>query len=115
MIWNKVVGDDLLTRKPDWDELRDVVAKFYTCDACVSAYRKQVEHVVTHTNSVTKKRFVDDPTIMAWELANEPRPMRPAANDAYLKWINDTAAYIKSLDRNHLVTTGSEGWIGAGE
>jgi mannan endo-1,4-beta-mannosidase len=112
LIWNKVVDDDLLTRKPDWDELRDVVAKFYACDTCIATYRKQVEHVITHTNSVNKKRFVDDPTIMAWELANEPRPMRPAANDAYLEWINDSAAYIKSLDHDHLVTTGSEGWIG---
>ncbi|MBV9240516.1 MAG: cellulase family glycosylhydrolase [Acidobacteria bacterium] len=112
LIWNNVIGDDLLTRKPDWDELRDIVAKFYTCEACVAAYRRQVEYVITHTNGVTKKRYIDDPTIMAWELANEPRPMRPRANDAYLKWINDSAAYIKSLDHNHLVTTGSEGWIG---
>jgi len=112
LIWNHVISPDLLTRKPDWDELRDVVAKFYSCDACVAAYRKQVEYVVTHTNSVTGKSYIDDPTIMAWELANEPRPMRPVANDAYLKWINESAAYIKSLDHNHLVTTGSEGYIG---
>jgi mannan endo-1,4-beta-mannosidase len=112
LIWNKVVGDDLLTRRPDWDELRDVVAKFYTCDACKAEYRRQVEFVITHTNTVTKKRYIDDPTIMAWELANEPRPMRPAANDAYAKWIEESGAYIKSLDHNHLVTTGSEGWIG---
>lgn len=112
LIWNKVVGDDLLTRKPDWDELRDVVAKFYTCDACIDAYRKQVEYVVSHRNAVTKKRYIDDPTIMAWELANEPRPMRPFANDAYLTWINDSAAHIRSLDHKHLITAGSEGWIG---
>jgi len=93
-------------------ELRDIVAKFYTCNVCIAAYRKQVEYVITHTNTVTKKRYIDDPTIMAWELANEPRPMRPTANDAYFKWIIDSAAYIKSLDPNHLVTTGSEGWIG---
>ena len=112
LIWNKVISPDLLTRKPEWEELRDVVAKFYTCEPCIAAYRRQVEYVVTHTNAVSKKRYIDDPTIMSWELANEPRPMRSAMNDAYLKWINDSAAYIKSLDHNHLVTTGSEGWIG---
>jgi mannan endo-1,4-beta-mannosidase len=55
---------------------------------------------------------VDDPTIFAWELANEPRPMRPAANDEYKRWIADTAAFIKSKDKRHLVTLGHEGWIG---
>ncbi len=38
--------------------------------------------------------------------------MRPSANDAYLKWTSDTAAFIKGLDSRHLVTAGHEGWIG---
>lgn len=112
LIWNNVVSPDLLIRKPDWDELRDVVAKFYSCGACVAAYRKQAKFIISHTNTITHRRYIDDPTIMGWELANEPRPMRPAANDAYLTWIDHSAAYIKSLDHRHLVTTGSEGWIG---
>jgi len=112
LIWNKKIDSGLLTRKPEWDELRDAVARFYTCDACIMAYRAQVRMIVGHRNSVTGKRYIDDPTIMAWELANEPRPMRPASNDAYLKWIGDSAALIKELDRRHLVTTGHEGHIG---
>jgi mannan endo-1,4-beta-mannosidase len=38
--------------------------------------------------------------------------MRPSANAAYQKWIADTAAFIKSKDAHHLVTTGHEGRIG---
>jgi mannan endo-1,4-beta-mannosidase len=49
---------------------------------------------------------------MAWELANEPRPMRPEANDDYKRWISDTAAMIRFIDKRHLITTGHEGWIG---
>src|SRR5690606_38558298 len=49
---------------------------------------------------------------MAWQIANEPRPMRPAANDAYKKWIADTAALIKRLAKNHLDSIGHEGRIG---
>ncbi|MCC6329060.1 MAG: cellulase family glycosylhydrolase [Acidobacteria bacterium] len=112
LIWNKVIEDKWLTEKPTWDELRDNVAKFYTCEPCRSAYAKQAEFIITRTNKVTGRRYIDDPTIMAWELANEPRPMRPAANDTYSAWIKDTAAMIKRLDRKHLVTTGHEGWIG---
>jgi mannan endo-1,4-beta-mannosidase len=49
---------------------------------------------------------------MAWELANEPRPMRPSAEKEYKKWISETAAAIKKKDKNHMVCIGHEGWIG---
>jgi mannan endo-1,4-beta-mannosidase len=49
---------------------------------------------------------------MAWELANEPRPMRPSAINSYKKWISNSAAFIKKLDPNHLVTLGTEGYMG---
>lgn len=112
LIWNKVIDSQWLTDKPTWDELRDNVALFYTCESCKQGYRRQVELVLERRNSVNKLRYVDDPTIMAWELANEPRPMRPAANEAYKSWITDSAALIKRVDRRHLVTLGHEGRIG---
>src|SRR5690606_12279965 len=112
LIWNGIIERKWLTEKPDWDTLRDLVAKFYACEPCKAAYAKQAEFVITRTNKITGKRYIDDPTIMAWQIANEPRPMRPAANDAYKKWIADTAALIKRLDKNHLVSIGHEGRIG---
>jgi len=107
--WNGLVADSVMQRKLDWDELRDYTSKFYSCNECVDDYLKQVKLIVNRTNKVTNKKYSADPSIMAWELVNEPRPMRPAANEAYKAWINKTAAYIKSLDKNHLVTTGHEG------
>ncbi len=112
LIWNGVVSEEWLTKKPSWDELRDIVAKFYSCEPCIEGYERQVKLVLSRKNQYSKKRYVDDPTIMAWELANEPRPMRSAANDDYKRWINRTAALIRSIDKNHLITTGHEGWIG---
>jgi mannan endo-1,4-beta-mannosidase len=112
LTWNGRVPGEMTTRKLTWDEQRDTVAKFYTCEPCKQAYNKQVAFILDRTNKITKTRYIDDPTIMAWELANEPRPMRPASNDAYGKWISATAAMIKAKDRNHLITTGHEGWIG---
>ncbi len=112
LIWNKVVSDQWLTKKPDWDELRDIVSQFYSCEPCMKGYDEQLRLVVTRTNKVNGKKYINDPTVMAWELANEPRPMRPAANERYKQWISRTAKLIKSLDRNHMVTTGHEGWIG---
>lgn len=112
LIWNKVISADWLAKKPSWDELRDLSAKFYTCPPCIDAYNKQAEFVINRTNKITKKKYLNDPAIMAWELANEPRPMRPAANDAYRKWIANSAKLIRSLDKNHLITIGHEGRIG---
>lgn len=112
LIWNRSISDEWLTKKPTWDELRDLVAKFYSCDPCKTAYARQVELVLNRTNKITKKEYVNDPAIFAWELANEPRPMRPTANADYKKWIGDTAAFIRSKDPNHLITIGHEGWIG---
>ncbi|MBK7391690.1 MAG: cellulase family glycosylhydrolase [Chloracidobacterium sp.] len=112
LIWNGVIGEKWLTAKPTWDELRDNVAKFYSCAPCKAGYDEQVRLVLSRRNRYSGKLYTDDPAIMAWELANEPRPMRPSANEAYAKWIADSAALIKSLDKRHLVTTGHEGRIG---
>lgn len=112
LIWNGVISSDWLTKKPNWDELRDNTAMFYSCKPCKDAYFEQVRFVVSRTNKISGKKYTEDPAIMAWELANEPRPMRPAANEDYKKWIADSADFIKRLDPNHLVTTGHEGRIG---
>jgi mannan endo-1,4-beta-mannosidase len=56
---------------------------------------------------------VNDPAIMAWEIANEPRVFSEKNKPFFEAWIKETSAMIKSLDKNHLVTTGSEGQMGS--
>jgi mannan endo-1,4-beta-mannosidase len=111
--WNHLIPDSILRRKLGWDEMRDYVSKFYSCEKCMASYEKQIKLIVQRTNLITKKKYTDDPAIMAWEIANEPRPMRPAAIDMYEAFISRTASFIKSLDKHHLVTTGSEGEMGS--
>jgi mannan endo-1,4-beta-mannosidase len=86
----------------DYDVFINYVAKFYTCEECQAWYRSHIQFIIEHTNPYTGLQYRDDPAIFSWELANEPRKYP-------LSWINDTAAFIKSLDPNHMVTTGSEG------
>jgi mannan endo-1,4-beta-mannosidase len=112
LMWNGQVPDEQKTRKLEWDEQRDIVAKFYGCEPCKQAYNKQVDFILNRTNKFNKRKYIEDPAIMAWELANEPRPMRPSAENEYKKWIADTAARIKQKDKNHLVCIGHEGRIG---
>lgn len=113
--WNGLIADSALQPKLSWDEMRDQVSKFYTCNDCKEDYNQQVRYILGHTNKYNRKKYINDPTIMAWEMANEPRPMRPAAIDAYKEWITGTAALIKSLDNHHLVTIGTEGIMGTDE
>ncbi len=112
LLWNKKIDDSVLQRKISWDETRDLVSKFYICDACKEDYLKQVHKIVSRKNTISNIAYTNDPTIMSWQLANEPRPMRPAAIIDYKNWIATTAAYIKKLDPNHLVSIGTEGYIG---
>ena len=112
LIWNNKVPDDQKTRKLTWDEQRDIVSQFYSCEPCKESYNKQVNLILNRTNKYNRKKYTEETAIMAWELGNEPRPMRPRANDAYKKWIRDVAAMIKSKDKNHLVTIGHEGVMG---
>jgi mannan endo-1,4-beta-mannosidase len=86
----------------DYGIFMDYVSEFYACDECQTWYRDHIEAMIEHFNPYTGLKYRDDSTIFSWELANEPRRYP-------LSWINDTAAFIKSLDPNHMVTTGSEG------
>ena len=112
LIWNGKVPEDLKTRKLNWDEQRDLVSQFYGCAPCTEAYARQASLLLGRTNRYSKKKYTEDPAIMAWELANEPRPMRPAAAESYKRWVADVAALIKSKDKNHLVVVGHEGRMG---
>lgn len=112
LIWNGKVPDDRKTGKLTWDEQRDIVSQFYSCEPCKTGYNQQLNLIVSRTNKYNGKKYSDEPALMAWELANEPRPMRPFANDDYKKWIADVAAMLKSKDKNHLVTIGHEGLMG---
>jgi len=94
-----------------WDEVRKYTTQFYNCPSCQTALNNYITTILTHKNTINGKNYTDDPAIMAWEIANEPRPMMMDNIKAFQTWISNTAAHIKSIDKNHLLTTGSEGDI----
>ena len=110
--WNGLIDDSTFRNKIDWVELGNIISKFYDCEKCKAGYLKQLAYIIGHKNAISKKNYKDDPVIMAWELANEPRPMRASSIDSYEKFIRDAAAFIKSKDSRHLVTLGVEGYMG---
>ena len=94
----------------------DYGSAFYSTPKAVARFWDYVRMLVTRTNSITGVRYADDPTLMSWQLCNEPRPgVTPSIMEkvlpAYYKWIDDSAALIRSLDPHHMVSLGMEGTI----
>lgn len=96
-----------------WDAFSRYVSAFFECDACTRLFKDHLRHIITRTNYYTQKKYSEDPAILSWQIANEPRPMGGQNKAAYAAWLKEMAAYIKSLDPNHLVSTGSEGEAGS--
>jgi len=90
-----------------WLKYMKFSARFFKNPAAQAAYFKHLEVIINRTNSISNIPYKQDPTIMSWQLANEPRAI--LSNWKYRKWIRKTAAFIKNLDPHHLVSIGSEG------
>lgn len=86
-----------------WYGSQDQSTFFFDDPRTKRDYRTWVRHVVQRVNLLTGLAYRDDPTIMAWELTNEGNA-RPEA--LRLAWTAEMSAYVKSLDSNHLVSSG---------
>ena len=69
--------------------------------------------MLTRVNTITGVAYKDDPTIMAWELMNEPRCPSDLSGRTLQSWIAEMAAHVKSIDAAHLLEAGLEGFYGA--
>lgn len=85
------------------------VGEFVRSDSAKTLYANYVKDVISRTNRYTGVRYIDDPTIMSWQIGNEPRAFLQENKTDFAEWMSEAAALIKSLDPNHLVSTGSEG------
>ncbi|KAL5997650.1 Mannan endo-1,4-beta-mannosidase 2 [Asimina triloba] len=75
-------------------------------------FKAYLKTMLTRKNSITGIEYRDDPTIFAWELMNEPRCTYDPSGDTLQDWIEEMAKFVKSIDRNHLLTVGLEGFYG---
>lgn len=102
---------------PSYRDFMRYSATFYSDKGAQQDYQRYIRDLLYRKNTFTEQLYKEDPVIMAWELSNEPRPhpdgnQEPERLTAFYAWIDQSAAYIKSLDSNHLVTTGNEGTKG---
>ncbi|KAK9837439.1 hypothetical protein WJX81_002398 [Elliptochloris bilobata] len=82
---------------------------FYINNQTLKWYMDYAKHLITRVNTINGRKYVEDDTIFAWDLLNEARCQK-CPNGTIAAWMAHMAKYVKGLDSNHLVTTGTEGF-----
>ena len=95
-----------------WEAYKQYVIQFQQSDTCKFLFANYVKDIVSRKNSITGIDYKDDPTIFSWQIGNEPRAFSDSNKEKFALWIGDVARLIKSVDPNHMVSTGSEGLYG---
>ncbi len=93
--------------------------QFYTDPTVGKAYKDWIAHLVNRKNSINGALYRDDPTIFGWELGNEPRCTNSGqfdnrsgcTSDMLVHWVDEMSSYIKTIDPNHMVSVGDEGFF----
>lgn len=88
------------------------VAKFADNEKAHKLFYQYIRDIISRKNRYTGIAYKDDPTIMSWQIGNEPRAFSEAAKPGFVKWLREASALIRQLDPNHLISIGSEGTVG---
>jgi len=92
-------------------------ALFFSDPGSRDIYRRWAGILLSRTNSLNGRRYGEDPTILAWNLLNEPRcetGVVPECAAALPAWVEEMAALVKAGTRS-LVTIGEEGFFGGAD
>lgn len=107
---------DMADPTKPWPAFALFSAGFYSNEEAKQLFNNYLTKVVSRRNTITGELYANDPTIMSWQLANEPRPGNGDVSlpnlPAYYDWISKTTQLIKSIAPKQLVSIGSEGTMG---
>ncbi len=87
---------------------------FYSNDETRRFYREHLEKVASRRNTVTGILYRDDPVIFGWELINEGQALTSRWGERRA-WVAEMSNHLRSLDPNHIITSGVWGYRGAAE
>jgi mannan endo-1,4-beta-mannosidase len=100
----------LVNHWPDFGGMDRYVEWFHASSR--EAYQSYVCQILTRKNTVTGRIYKDEPAILGWELANEPRCNARGGSAILLDWVREMSRWIKQNDPNHLLGVGDEGFFG---
>jgi mannan endo-1,4-beta-mannosidase len=107
----------ILTLVNYWDDILGMRAwsgsdqkAFYTDQAVRDAFQAHVTDLLSRVNAVTGRQYRDEPAVLAWELANEPR-CETCDPEIVFDWASGLSAAIKSAGARQLVSLGDGGFF----
>lgn len=99
----------LLDGAAPYDEFTTFANKMYTNAQAETWYRGHIATVLARRNTLNGRLYAQDPTIMTWQLANEPQSLALyLPSDPLFPWVARTSAYIRSLAPRQLISVGLE-------
>ncbi|MFR9592153.1 MAG: cellulase family glycosylhydrolase [Rikenellaceae bacterium] len=110
--WAGEVEEDFDIENASWTDYRATATKFVRSDKAKALLNDHIKFIVSRTNRYTGEKYIDDPAIFSWQLCNEPRAFSAESKEYLYKWVDETSTLIRSIDPNHLISTGSEGRMG---
>ncbi|GBF87864.1 mannan endo-1,4-beta-mannosidase [Raphidocelis subcapitata] len=94
-------------------------ALFFKDADAKAIYKNNAKFLINRVNTINGRTYRDDPTIIAWNLINEPRcetwltPQNDDCPKRMQAWLEEMAAFVRAQDTNHMITVGSEGFFGS--
>jgi mannan endo-1,4-beta-mannosidase len=82
---------------------------FFVNDSLKQWFKFYIELLLNRTNTFTEIKYKDDETIFSWEIMNEAENRGENFN-VIKDWYAEISSFIRSIDQNHLVTTGENGY-----
>ena len=93
-----------------WNDYMSYTMQFHTCKPCKEAFYKHIKFIIARTNPYSGLKYTEDPTIMSWQVANEPRVLMERSHEKpFAEWLDKTVNIIENLAPNQLISTGAEG------
>ena len=112
LIWSKELSEDFAPENVDWAAYREAATKFVRSEKAKELFNNHIKFIISRTNRYTNEKYIDDPSIFSWQLCNEPRAFSQESKEFLYNWVDETSSLIRSLDPNHMISTGSEGKMG---
>ncbi|MFI3303346.1 MAG: beta-mannosidase [Rikenellaceae bacterium] len=110
--WAGEIDEEFDADNCSWTEYRAAATKFVRSERAKELLNDHIKFIVSRTNSYTGERYTEDPNLFSWQLCNEPRAFSAESKEYLYRWVDECSTLIRSIDPNHMISTGSEGRMG---
>ena len=112
--WRKPVIENAdNTTEEDKEQEKARHSKLWTDASARSQYKSLVTNLLTRNDSISGAQYAAHPAIKGYDLVNEPRCEVRGCDDMLQGWLEEMAAFVRSLmNNNQTLVIGSEGFFG---